>query len=120
MDSETTVERYSRYLQEMNTGVMASLQADPNDTSGPCNTITGETNVLIEEMFKSDNYSTGEINQTEFGEKFQIMTFSLMDQLDNCKGSEILIVLDSAMNNVSGLASSFSSLATQIGLGWEN
>jgi len=57
MDTETTVERYSRYLQDINVGVMASLQPDPEDSSGDCNTVTGETNLLIDDMFKSNTYS---------------------------------------------------------------
>jgi len=70
MDSETTVERYSRYLQDMNTGVMSSLQADPNNKTGACNDKTAETNQFISDMFDGPSYPSGEITQAEFGEKF--------------------------------------------------
>jgi len=43
-----------------------------------------------------------------------------MDQFEHCGAIELLIVLDSATNNLAGGISSFTSLATQIGLGWED
>ena len=70
MEAETTVERYSRYLQNFNTGVMKSLQTNPDDTDTVCAKETVKTNGLLDLMFKGSSYSTNEITQAEFLEKF--------------------------------------------------
>ena len=36
MESETTVERYGRYVEELNRGAMLSMQAQPTDTTTDC------------------------------------------------------------------------------------
>merc|ERR1712038_278546 len=120
MDSTTTVERYSGYLQQMNTGTMKALQADPENPSGDCIDLTDETNVLIQAMFDPANYTGGVINQAEFQENFQIMSFKGMEQLEACGGNELLIKLDAATNNLSNFIAGSANMATQYGLGQEN
>ena len=56
MEEESTVERYSRYLQNMNVGAMRSLQSNPDDLETDCYANTASTNVLINEMFDVNNY----------------------------------------------------------------
>lgn len=70
MEQETTVERYSRYLQAMNKGGMRSFQSDPNDLETQCMETTAKTNALLDKMFKGQYYKDGEITQAEFTEKF--------------------------------------------------
>lgn len=48
------------------------------------------------------------------------MAFSMMDQFEVCGISELLIVLDGALNDIPRTSSSLTSLGTQIALGWEN
>ena len=120
MDSTTTVERYAGYLQQMNTGTMKSLQPDPDNVSGDCIDLTDETNDLILEMFNADNYTGGVINQAEFQENFQIMSFKGMEQLEACGGNELLIKLDAATNNLSNFVGGTVNMATQFGLGYED
>ena len=66
MDTTTTVERYSGYLQAFNTGAMLALQSNPTDTTTTCQTKTTETNALLDLMFKGTSYTTGDISQAEF------------------------------------------------------
>ena len=119
MDSESTVERYSRYLQDFNKGSMKALQTNPDDDTTTCVTKTVETNVLVDILFKGENYSNGAINQAEFTEKAQITTFALMDQFENCGVNGFLIVLDGALNDIPRTTSALSSAGTQLALGYE-
>ena len=63
METETTVERYGRYLEELNRGFMLSMQAQPSDTSTDCYTAALATNVELNKMFHADSgvYATGEM-----------------------------------------------------------
>ena len=71
-------------------------------------------------MMTDSNYSTGQINQSEFSEKAQIFLFQLMDEFEKCGINEFLIVLDGALNNIPQTVSAFNSAATQAALGYEN
>lgn len=62
MEEESTLERYSRYLQEMNIGGMKSMQSNPDDLETDCYAKTLETNDLFDPMFKDEYYETGELN----------------------------------------------------------
>ena len=118
MEEESTVERYSRYLQNMNVGAMRSLQSNPDDLDTDCYANTAATNVLINEMFDVTNYTDGEINQAEFLEKFQVMSIVGMEQFEACGVNELLILFDGALNDLPRTISSLSNAATQIGVGW--
>ena len=104
----------------MNLGTMKSLQSDPDNPDGNCITTTQETNTLLAAMFNPDNYSTGEITQAEFLENFQIMSYTGMEQLENCGGNDLLIKFDTATNKIQNFIAGSGNFATQIGIGLEN
>ena len=117
--TETNLNRYTRYLKEMNRGAMRSFQTDIDDVETECLEKTDLSNADLAAMFDENNYVNGEINQSEFLEKFQVFGFKLMDQFEECGVNEFLITLDSALNNIPTSSSAISSLGTQIALGWE-
>ena len=97
---------------------MLSLQSVISDESTTCFTKTSETNVLIGYMFDAQYYTNNEINQGEFQAKFQIMGYSLMDQMEACGVNSILMILDSALESIPGAVSTATNTATQLALGW--
>ena len=117
-NQETNFARYFRYLQNFNTGFMLSLQSNPNDRNTNCQDRTKATNKLIADLSDPNNYSTGEINESEFFEKFQVAAIIGMEQFDDCGINEFLISLDGALNNWSSLAGSVSAVGTQLITGW--
>ena len=95
MDAETTFERYIRYLADVNEGGMRALQANPNDSGTECQEKVDAVNLGLIALSKGDNYKTApEINTSELIEKFQVMTFSFMDELEKCGGNEFNITMD--------------------------
>ena len=115
---ETTLVRYGRYVQQLNRGGMLSLQSVISDESTTCFTKTSETNTYIGYMFDAQYYTNNEINQGEFQAKFQIMGYSLMDQMEACGVNNILMILDSALESIPGAVSTAANTATQLALGW--
>ena len=69
-DYESNIDRYVKYLQDLNRGVTMSFQANPNDSTTDCYTATTLTNVEIGMMVDAANYEDNEITQNEFTEKF--------------------------------------------------
>ena len=65
-DTESTLERYGRYLSDVNKGAMLALQANPDDTSSDCFIQTEKTSEKIMAMVNAENYSTSNINTAEF------------------------------------------------------
>ena len=120
MNPETTPMRFSRYIQEMNLGAMRSFQANPDDLETDCYTQAQETNSLFNPMFDASNYTNGVINQAEFLELFQIMSFSMMEQFEYCGINQLLILIDGAMSDLPNTLSALSSIGTQLYFGWEN
>ena len=114
METETTVERYGRYLEEINRGFMLSMQAQPSDTTTDCYTAALATNVELNKMFHADSgvYATGELTQGEFFEQFQVMGFKMVEQFDACGVNEILIILDNATNNIPNTIAGLNVIGT--------
>ena len=72
-------------------------------------------------LSKGDNYKTApEINTSELIEKFQVMTFSFMDELEKCGGNEFNITMDNFSSRWIDATAGGLSLLTQIGTGWTN
>ena len=115
---ETNMERYFRYLQSYNTGFMRSLQSNPDDRSTQCMDKTSATNLKIKDMTDATQYTTGEVNQGEFLEKFQLAALVGMEQFESCGINEFLISLDGALNNISSLGGSLSAVTTQLITGY--
>ena len=67
---ESNIDRYVKYLQDLNRGATMSLQSNPNDQDTDCYTATSATNAEIAAMVDASNYVDGEISQNEFTEKF--------------------------------------------------
>ena len=71
-------------------------------------------------MFDANNYTNGIINQAEFLELFQIMSFSMMEQFEYCGINQLLILIDGALSDIPNSLSALSSIGTQLYFGWEN
>ena len=63
METETTFERYGRYVEELNKGVMLSMQAQPTDTTTDCYLSAVATNKELHKLWHKDSgvYSNNEI-----------------------------------------------------------
>ena len=109
---------WSGHLQNFNRGAMMQITADPTDTTTDCYTKTTEVNTLIEYMFDETNYSTGELNQAEFLDNFQICSFSYMEQVESCGLNELLITLDTTSTQLNNFVANITNLGTQTALGW--
>jgi hypothetical protein len=119
METETTVERYSRYLQNLNSGATKSFQANINAVNSTCTQKITATNLLISDMFNAKTYKTGEISQADFLDKFQIMSFAGMDQFEQCGVNQFMIQLDSATNDLSNFGAVIGSVTTQLAIGFD-
>jgi len=115
---ETNMERYFRYLQNYNTGFMRSLQSNPDDRKTQCMDKTSATNLKIKDMTDATQYTTGEVNQSEFIEKLQLAALVGMEQFESCGINEFLISFDGALNNWSSLGGSLSAVTTQLITGY--
>ena len=121
MDPETTLQRYARYLADVNEGGMRALQANPDSNDTECLDRVAATNANIIALADGDSYTTApEINTAELVSKMQVMTFDFNDEMEKCGGNEFLIVMDNFSNRWKDATGGAMSLATQIGTGWKN